>query len=782
MPSLEAKAQELLCTGPSAEKLRDSLEAQLLRPAKKLLRTDISIVRMWDEAHRLAVNASQFLELAWHQSTSSSEVRSLDDLEAHRAASYYSVPIVSAWSPDSSPVVQQLLAPLQDLLINEVGLTAHTPLVIAKSLDEWQRIDTGSMRDLFSRVFWNHIELLYRHQRPLTPYQRFCAIYASASPHERYLPQLLVDYVGHEVHALTARDITKRHAYYLVHVPAHKEKRFLAAMESSGDMDLEDYGRVIASEYQAAFREKQDQLYRDYFTPILESYARFATRMQVYSLGGTSPSAEERADGFLERRLEAAVADAGSRTALVETMAQRAVAEGVPLPSTPDKPSHKPLFTHGITLEAAAEIAEALRARNAGTRALLALGELLIDATPERLGAVLTPCRQACALFGEDAQGFDRFETLLLAHPGLTSPEQLRKVLALAVTAPFGMLLPSVALVRSLFRGFVSQWLARHEAAAQHEASAIDVTNLHPALAVVAILLRLADVQSRPLRLALKAYCTSTNRGSIHAALDQVRQEVGAIAQGIRQDSSLIEGDAIRSAGLRVEINIGARLIGVARRPDADGKEPLFLLHPPLMAEMRSLSLLGKFIEERPASEKRALLEALIQNTLAQACEAANYPEARRATLLNEVLDALLVHDRDPKLPKTWAEKLGTERTPTSALGRAPLPASPPATWREDKQPGDTPPDFIKRHYGQWLRHDGLGLSRPDLKHLDQPLYMALNNWLRPKANGKSNTLPEDCPLPTVSERVTKELEVHAEAMPNFHRLTIARQRRQRKH
>lgn len=83
----------------------------------------------------------------------------------------------------------------------------------------------------------------------------------------------------------------------------------------------------------------------------------------------------------------------------------------------------------------------------------------------------------------------------------------------------------------------------------------------------------------------------------------------------------------------------------------------------------------------------------------------------------------------------------------------SPLPEKAPAFWAEAKQPGDTPPDFIKRHYGKWLRSDGLGLARADIGRLDLSLYTSLANFLR------KNTLPDDCPLPKKSEVVDKWVE-----------------------
>ena len=96
--------------------------------------------------------------------------------------------------------------------------------------------------------------------------------------------------------------------------------------------------------------------------------------------------------------------------------------------------------------------------------------------------------------------------------------------------------------------------------------------------------------------------------------------------------------------------------------------------------------------------------------------------------------------------PRSWADRVGKETRDSGAK----LPDTAPATWKNDKLPDDTPPDFIKRHYGpeglDVLRADGTGLKRNDLKRLDPSAYMALANWLR------NNELPDDCPLPTKAE------------------------------
>jgi len=54
---------------------------------------------------------------------------------------------------------------------------------------------------------------------------------------------------GHLVHKLKAKDSTGRWAYYFVLVEPVKERRFLDAIRGEGVVNLEDFGRVIASNY-----------------------------------------------------------------------------------------------------------------------------------------------------------------------------------------------------------------------------------------------------------------------------------------------------------------------------------------------------------------------------------------------------------------------------------------------------------------------------------------------------------------------------------------------------
>jgi hypothetical protein len=94
-----------------------------------------------------------------------------------------------------------------------------------------------------------------------------------------------------------------------------------------------------------------------------------------------------------------------------------------------------------------------------------------------------------------------------------------------------------------------------------------------------------------------------------------------------------------------------------------------------------------------------------------------------------------------------FPELLQIER---AALKMSALPTVAPATWKADKQDGETPPAFVKRVYGEWL---GKGFTRATLRHLDPPLAQAMTNWLR------HNEMPADVDLPTLKEQNTRWVE-----------------------
>lgn len=68
---------------------------------------------------------------------------------------------------------------------------------------------------------------------------------------------------GHLIHKLKAKDTTGRWAYYFVLVDPSREEEFLGAMNGGGIMDLEDYGKVVASCYGEAPSEEVKDFLRE---------------------------------------------------------------------------------------------------------------------------------------------------------------------------------------------------------------------------------------------------------------------------------------------------------------------------------------------------------------------------------------------------------------------------------------------------------------------------------------------------------------------------------------
>ena len=60
----------------------------------------------------------------------------------------------------------------------------------------------------------------------------------------------LISGKGHLIHKIKAMDSTGKWAYYFLLVEPHTERKFLEAMESEAEeINLEDYGKIIASCY-----------------------------------------------------------------------------------------------------------------------------------------------------------------------------------------------------------------------------------------------------------------------------------------------------------------------------------------------------------------------------------------------------------------------------------------------------------------------------------------------------------------------------------------------------
>lgn len=153
-----------------------------------------------------------------------------------------------------------------------------------------------------------------------------------------------------------------------------------------------------------------------------------------------------------------------------------------------------------------------------------------------------------------------------------------------------------------------------------------------------------------------------------------------------------------------------------------------------------------RLIPKKPSSPID-LLASTLNRDLGLSFDLCEIPQSQRAALSFKI--ATLMLEVSVKPSGLWSGQIASRRSQPAPIAEAlATPDYAPAIWKTDKLPGDTPPDFIMRHYGAWLRVDGAGLTRPDVKRLDPTLYMALANWLR------ANELPDDCPLPTKSQVV----------------------------
>ncbi len=187
----------------------------------------------------------------------------------------------------------------------------------------------------------------------------------------------------------------------------------------------------------------------------------------------------------------------------------------------------------------------------------------------------------------------------------------------------------------------------------------------------------------------------------------------------------------------------------LVRRAEGEKGSSLHSVSDRATAEPRSTSDFGFYFLKAPSdSEKRRALEELLDRALSAACERVDYPRALRGELMQDLIHALLTRGRESG---GWIARIRDERDSARAA-RVAVPESAPAFWKLDKQRDETPPDFVKRHYGSLLRADATGLTRAHIRRLDPSLYMALANWLR------NHELPADCPLPLISERVDAEL------------------------
>ena len=72
---------------------------------------------------------------------------------------------------------------------------------------------------------------------------------SSSTDSKRSFVDQIIAKKGHLIHKLKAKDSTGRWAYYFVLVEAPREAQFLKAIKGDGMIDLEEFGKIIASCY-----------------------------------------------------------------------------------------------------------------------------------------------------------------------------------------------------------------------------------------------------------------------------------------------------------------------------------------------------------------------------------------------------------------------------------------------------------------------------------------------------------------------------------------------------
>lgn len=176
-----------------------------------------------------------------------------------------------------------------------------------------------------------------------------------------------------------------------------------------------------------------------------------------------------------------------------------------------------------------------------------------------------------------------------------------------------------------------------------------------------------------------------------------------------------------------------------------------------IIITINELLLDGLILHYNETDEKAEFIEEILKNSLHPLFDAAQFPEERRAEFVAQIMFELFEYE--DRAQGSWSAGIRAERAALSGEMQLTLPERAPAIWKDDKLDGDSPPDFIKRHYGPWLRDDGTGLTRPDIKRLDRTLYVAIANWLQKDGNA----FPSDCPVPTKSEAIDLELARHSD-------------------
>lgn len=743
--------------------------------ARQLIATLDTPSRITDVTQGVITGANMALERVIYAPANDT----LEAFDAVRRRNYYRRPVIAVSPEDGAIISDDALCiqhPLQDIFSDQLGLAPPRDLIAPRDRDDIERI--GTSHDFLAMMFWAHIKALYWEQHPRTADGRW-PVSARFDEMARRQPADVMQHLaivkrtqGHLIHGLRAQDSDSRWAYYCIHVAPANEQRFLEAIRGDGIVDLEAFGVIVLSEYESSFRERRSACVRARLDRIVASYAELAQRERGYSY----PSGDIRHAGpiseFERRRWNAALENEGSRRALVEQLAHSIGEEHHTVAADHELPLLTDL-TYGRRLQAmAADIAlGVIRRRKLPLDFLASFANLIVHDDSHQVARterMMDALRDSFRYVGSDRDAFAKFFLLVCQNESLVEPNQYFAALKLItvnqrkVEAAHGLgIIPTIgALVGLTALGPVGAALGAfagkrlHGDRKKEPESALSEDALHTlrnSAALLDALMRVGPTRAPKLLSAVQRYCLSSDKD--RGAIEEISMLVSLIADCALENKQIFEGsEAIEKAGLRIEMNALRRITELSLSPEIDDVERLFLqrlLQSDFMVEIRAISILGHAIESKPHSEKRTILKELLGSSLQRAFDAAEYPADQREAMVGRIIDALLSHDKDVDV--ATPEMRSTEVRSRAASLRDSLPKVAPAIWKDEKKKKDTPVDFVKRHYGPWLRADATGLTRPDIRRLDYSLYMALSNWLR------NNELPEDCPLPVKSEAVARE-------------------------
>ena len=147
------------------------------------------------------------------------------------------------------------------------------------------------------------------------------------------------------------------------------------------------------------------------------------------------------------------------------------------------------------------------------------------------------------------------------------------------------------------------------------------------------------------------------------------------------------------------------------------------------------VSFYKEYIEDKNNSFIRSVIDEAVESVLGEHFRKLKIPDSDRKRLASDLAEAVL---------DGFAQSSGKDSQSTNAVADNLAPPSvAPIKWK-DREPGETPPDFIRRAYGPWLEG---GLSKRVLRGLDSTLVMELNKWVR-----DGNEMPADIKILTLKE------------------------------